>query len=101
MGVHGGAGRRVREAAAGKQEKKEKKFSKKLQELKKRTRVEAYKRARQEGGDGATLSQFGQRIHGLGDKHVHDWGRSVLDKETGLSKKRCEECGMEVEELEF
>jgi DNA-repair protein complementing XP-A cells len=32
---------------------------------------------------------------------VHDWGRSVLDKETGLSKKRCEECGMEVEELEF
>ncbi|KAL1608152.1 DNA repair protein rad14 [Paraconiothyrium brasiliense] len=81
--------------------KKEKKFNKKLQELKKRTRVEAYKRARQEGGDGATIGQFGQKIRGLGDMHVHEWGRSVMDKQTGLSKKRCEECGMEVEELEF
>lgn len=84
-------------------EKKEKKFSKKLQELKKRTRVEAYKAARARGDDAEEvgLGHFGKRIKGINDRHVHEWGRSVLDKETGLSKKRCEECGMEVEELEF
>lgn len=76
--------------------RKEKKFNKKLDDLKKRTRVEAYKRA-QTGGE----AQFGQKIKGFGDRHVHEWGRSVLDKATGMSRKRCEECGMEVEELEF
>ncbi|PVI02728.1 DNA repair protein-like protein rad14 [Periconia macrospinosa] len=76
--------------------RKEKKFNKKLDDLKKRTRVEAYKRA-QLGGE----AQFGQKIKGFGDRHVHEWGRSVLDKSTGMSRKRCEECGMEVEELEF
>ena len=84
-------------------EKKEKKFNKKLQDLKKRTRVEAYKaaRARGEGDDDVGLAHFGKRIKGINERHVHEWGRSVLDKETGLSRKRCEECGMEVEELEF
>lgn len=81
-------------------ERKEKKFNKKLQELKKRTRVEAYKRARLMG-DAAGDVKFGDRIRGIGDKHVHEWGMSVLDKETGMTKKRCDECGMEVEELEF
>ncbi|KAF1964272.1 DNA repair protein [Bimuria novae-zelandiae CBS 107.79] len=81
-------------------EKKEKKFNKRLQELKKRTRVEAHKRARAAGGGEVVgIGHFGQKIHS--DQHVHDWGRSVLDKETGLSRKRCEDCGMEVEELEF
>jgi DNA-repair protein complementing XP-A cells len=80
--------------------KKEKKFKNKLDELKKRTRTEAYKRAKLMG-DAAADVQFGDRIRGIGDKHVHEWGRSVLDSETGMSKKRCEECGMEVEELEF
>ncbi|KAK7184337.1 DNA repair protein [Paraphaeosphaeria sporulosa] len=81
-------------------EKKEKKFSKKLKELKKRTRVEAYKRSRMGETEGAGIGAFGQKINTFGD-HVHEWGRSVLDQETGLSRKRCEECGMEVEELEF
>ncbi|CAO2649543.1 Nn.00g069280.m01.CDS01 [Neocucurbitaria sp. VM-36] len=79
-------------------QRKEKKFKNKLEDLKKRTRVEAYKRARL-GGAGDV--QFGQRIKGRYDKHEHEWGRSVLDSETGMTKKRCEECGMEVEELEF
>ncbi|KAJ4302944.1 DNA repair protein rad14 [Kalmusia sp. IMI 367209] len=78
--------------------RKEKKFNKKLEDLKKRTRVEAYKRARMGGGEEV---QFGQKLRGVGDKHVHEWGRSVLNRDTGLSRKRCEECGMEVEELEF
>ncbi|KAF1998905.1 DNA repair protein [Amniculicola lignicola CBS 123094] len=81
-------------------ERKEKKFKNKLEDLKRRTRVEAYKRARLAGEDGAG-GQFGDKVVGRYDKHVHEWGRSVLDKETGMSRQRCEECGMEVEELEF
>lgn len=75
-------------------ERKEKKFKNKLNELKKRTRVDAYKRARAGGG-----GEFGD-IVGRG-KHEHEWGRSVEDPETGMMKRRCEDCGMEVEELEF
>jgi DNA-repair protein complementing XP-A cells len=77
-------------------ERKEKKFNKKLDDLKRRTRVEAYKRAKL-GGE----AEFGQKIRGAGDRHEHEWGRSVTDPKTGVSRKRCEECGMEVEELEF
>jgi DNA-repair protein complementing XP-A cells len=80
-------------------ERKQKKFKNKLEDLKKRTRVEAYKRARL-AGDGGD-AQFGQKIKGRYDRHEHEWGRSILDPETGMTKKRCEECGMEVEELEF
>ncbi|KAJ9642892.1 DNA repair protein rad14 [Coniosporium tulheliwenetii] len=79
---------------------KEKKFSTKLAELKKRTRVEAYKRSLG-GGGGAGEVRFGDRIKRAGDKHEHEWGRAVQDPETGMTRKRCEECGMEVEELEF
>ncbi len=79
-------------------ERKQKKFKSKLDDLKKRTRVEAYKRA-QLGGAGE--AQFGQKIKGRYDQHEHEWGRGVLDPQTGMTRKRCEECGMEVEELEF
>ena len=75
-------------------ERKEKKFRSKLNELKKRTRVDAYKRGRA-GGGGA----FGDSM-GAG-RHVHEWGRSVEDAESGVTRKSCVECGMEVEELEF
>ncbi|KAF2208348.1 hypothetical protein CERZMDRAFT_49321 [Cercospora zeae-maydis SCOH1-5] len=75
-------------------DRKEKKFRNKLNELKKRTRVEAYKKARSGGG-----GEFGDTI-GNG-QHEHEWGRSVEDPETGMTKKACVECGMEVEELEF
>ncbi|KAF2095205.1 DNA repair protein [Rhizodiscina lignyota] len=84
-----------------KKKKKEKKFKNRLEDLKKRTRVEAYKRSRglsgvDEGGGGGSGGGWGRR-----DKHEHEWGRPVDDPETGISRKRCVECGMEVEELEL
>lgn len=82
--------RRTQEA----KERKEKKFKNKLLELKKRTRVDAYKRERAGGG-----GEFGDTL-GRG-KHEHEWGRSVEDAQTGMMRKSCVECGMEVEELEF
>jgi DNA-repair protein complementing XP-A cells len=75
-------------------ERKEKKFRTKLNELKKRTRVEAYKRARGGGG-----GEFGDII-GKG-RHEHEWGRAVEDPETGMTKRSCLDCGMEVEEMSF
>lgn len=78
--------------------RKEKKFNSKLEELKKRTRVEAYKRSKLAGGEDV---RFGDRIVGRNDRHTHEWGTTVLDPDTGMSKKSCVECGMEVEELEF
>ncbi|EOD46323.1 putative dna repair protein rad14 protein [Neofusicoccum parvum UCRNP2] len=95
---------------ADKKDRREKRFKSKLDDLKKRTRVEAYRRSRQAGaavGDGIGLggsgatAQFGDKVAGRFDRHEHEWGRSVEDPETGLTKKRCVECGMEVEELEF
>lgn len=78
-------------------ERKEKKFREKLNELKKKTRVEAYKRARKAGAGGE--ANFGDRV-GREERHVHEWGRLVEDPETGIGKRRCE-CGMEMEEIEF
>ncbi|KAK3676342.1 DNA repair protein rad14 [Recurvomyces mirabilis] len=75
-------------------DRKEKKFRNKLEELKKRTRVEAYKRGRKGGG-----GEFGDVIGG--GRHVHEWGRQVEDPETGMLRRRCAECGMEVEEMEL
>ncbi|KAI5291799.1 hypothetical protein KEM54_006710 [Ascosphaera aggregata] len=88
-----------REALRKKQ--KESKFKTRLQELKKRTLVESSRRARQrakEGGGGE--AKFGDVVTPLG-RHVHTWGRAVMNEETGMSLKTCVECGMEVEELEF
>ena len=82
--------RRTKEA----KDRKNKRFRTKLNELKKRTRVDAYKRARGGGG-----GEFGDVI-GSG-RHQHEWGRAVEDPETGMTKRSCVECGMEVEELEF
>ena len=84
--------------------RKEKKFKDKLADLKKRTLFDAHKRQRAtmlKGSDrnAAGEANFGDRIEG--GKHVHEWGRSVQDPETGMSVKRCTDCGMEVEELEF
>ncbi|KAJ5957981.1 DNA binding domain [Penicillium vulpinum] len=79
-----------------KKRRREAKFKTKLQELKKRTRVEAYRRNRQ----GASGGEFGDDL-GSGRKHVHQWGRSIENPETGIGIKTCIECGMEVEELEF
>jgi DNA-repair protein complementing XP-A cells len=79
-----------------KKERKEKKFKLKLNDLKKKTRSEAYRRNLKNGNKGG--GQFGDRI-GEG-KHEHEWGQTV-ENEEGISVKSCVECGMEVEELEF
>ncbi|OQD67170.1 hypothetical protein PENDEC_c043G02444 [Penicillium decumbens] len=79
-----------------KKKRREAKFKTKLQDLKKRTRVEAYRRNRK----GASGGEFGDDL-GSNRKHVHQWGRSVENPETGIGVKTCVDCGMEVEELEF
>lgn len=79
-----------------KKRRREVKFKSKLEDLKKRTRVDAYRRSRQ----GATGGNFGDDLGG-GGRHVHQWGRSVEDPKTGIGVKKCVDCGMEVEELEF
>lgn len=78
-----------------KKKRKEEKFKSKLQELKKRTRTEAYRRERAGGGGG----DFGDRIDRSG-KHTHTWGRPVENAD-GIGVKTCVECGMELEELEL
>ena len=78
-----------------KKQRKEQKFKSKLQELKKRTRTEAYRRERAGGSGG----DFGDAID-RGGKHAHVWGRPV-ENEAGIAVKSCVECGMELEELEF
>lgn len=78
-----------------KKKRKEDKFKSKLQELKKKTRTEAFRRNLKNGGRGG---QFGDAV-GSG-KHEHEWGLAV-ENEDGVSVKTCVECGMEVEELEF
>ncbi|KAI9039707.1 DNA repair protein RAD14 [Aspergillus affinis] len=79
-----------------KKRRREDKFKSKLQDLKKRTRVDAYRRNRQ----GAAGGSFGDDL-GNNRKHIHQWGRSVENPETGIGLKTCVDCGMEVEELEF
>ena len=78
-----------------KKKRKEDKFKNKLQELKKKTRTEAYRRNMQNGGK---TGHFGDSI-GSG-RHEHEWGRTIENAE-GVSVKTCLQCGMEVEELEF
>lgn len=93
-GSSGNLDKEFEERESKKKAKKQKDFEKRLGELKRRTRVEATKRARAGGG-----GTFGDVI-GSG-RHEHEWGRSVQDPSTGMSKKTCMECGMETEELEF
>lgn len=74
--------------------RKESKFKNKLADLKKRTRVEAYRRNRKGGG-----GDFGDD---LGDgKHVHEYGQAVDSPDTGMPVKKCTICGLEVEELDL
>lgn len=80
---------------AEKKRRREAKFRTKLEDLKKRTRVEAYRRNRQ----GPAGGNFGDIIGKT--KHEHQWGRGVENPETGMTVKKCVECGMEVEELEL
>lgn len=79
-----------------KRRRREGRFRVKLGELKRKTRVETYRRGRREGKSGG---EFGDEVGG-GGRHTHVWGRAVEDGE-GAGVKTCVECGMEVEELEF
>lgn len=81
-----------------KKQRKEEKFKSKLQELKRKTRTEAFRRENAKGG-GKGSARFGDVVGGAG-KHEHEWGRTVENGE-GVTVKTCVECGMEVEELEF
>jgi len=91
-----------------KKQRKERKFADKLKDLKRRTRVEAVRRGRGRGGgiggggegEEGREAQFGDVIRNRGDRHEHEWGRAIINEE-GLGVKKCVECGMEVEELEF
>jgi DNA-repair protein complementing XP-A cells len=80
----------------GKKQRREAKFKTKLENLKKRTRVEAYRRNRNRPSGG----HFGDDM-GSGGRHIHQWGRAIENPDTGLSVQKCVDCGMEVEELEF
>lgn len=81
-----------------KKARKEAKFKEKLMDLKRKTRTDAFRR--QAGNMARTgASRFGDTVGG-GGKHVHDWGRAVVNEE-GMSVKTCVDCGMEVEELEL
>lgn len=64
-----------------KKRRKDEKFRSKLRELKKKTRVESWKK----GGMG-------------GAGHEHVWG-VLVEGEGGMGMRTCEECGMEAEEL--
>lgn len=68
---------------AQKKERNENKFKTRLRELKKRTRVDAWKREREQNS-GPT-------------KHEHVWGTAVAG-EGGAVIKTCEDCGFELEE---
>src|SRR2546430_5740558 len=58
---------------ADRKKRKEDKFRSKLQELKKRTRTESYRRNRKASG---REGQFGDIIGDI-SKHTHQWGRTV------------------------
>jgi len=76
---------------AEKRARKESKFKEKLADLKKKTRTEKWIKDR-------AGKKLGDRARG--ERHVHEWGRTVENAE-GMSVKTCLSCGMEVEELEF
>ncbi|KAL6248186.1 DNA repair protein rad14 [Rhinocladiella similis] len=77
-----------------KKRRKESKFKSRLADLKKRTRVEAHQRSRK-GGGGNFGDDVGER------KHVHEFGRSIDNPESGIPVKKCIICGLEVEEIDL
>ncbi|KAK1596544.1 DNA repair protein [Colletotrichum navitas] len=83
---------------ADKKRRKDAKFRDKLNDLKRKTRTEAIRRQQATMAAGSGPRKFGDSVGG--GKHVHDWGRAV-ENEDGMTVKKCNGCGMEVEELEF
>lgn len=67
--------------------RRDKKYTKKLKELRKRTRAEEYTRKLRNG-------------QSLGARHVHDWlAPLAIPGERNMMRKRCIDCGMETEEV--
>ncbi|KAF2425825.1 DNA repair protein [Tothia fuscella] len=82
-----------------KKSRKEKGYKKKLDELKKRTRVEAWKRQKGSGLGGGMDVKFGDRV-GV-ERHEHEWGELTEDPKTGVTESRCVGCGVVCEEIVF
>ncbi|BFZ60945.1 DNA repair protein rad14 [Saitoella coloradoensis] len=71
-----------------KKEARDKKFEGRLRELRKKTRVETWKKREGRGGGGAG-----------GGRHEHEWGGEA--EKDGVVVRRCVGCGMETEEIVF
>lgn len=65
--------------------RKEKKYRQQLLEMRKKTRAEEFTRKLRNG-------------QGLGERHVHDWS-APLSLGDNMTKKRCIDCGVEIEEM--
>lgn len=65
--------------------RREKRFNNKLQEMRRKLRAEEITRK--------------YRATRGSEKHKHDWGAPVETGEPHMYKRRCRECGMEVEEI--
>lgn len=65
--------------------RKEKKYRQQLLEMRKKTRAEEFTRKMRNG-------------HNLGERHVHDWS-APLSLGNNMIKKRCIDCGVEIEEV--
>lgn len=67
--------------------RRDKKYNDQLLEMRKKTRAEEYTRKLRNG-------------QGIGERHVHDWSAPLSIKgETNMVKKRCIDCGVEMEEI--
>lgn len=70
--------------------RKDKKYKDKLKEMRRKTRAEEFTRKLRNGKS-------------INDKHVHDWAQPMPFERDGMKfvKKRCIDCGTEVEELQL
>ncbi|CAN3375107.1 hypothetical protein DIURU_005367 [Diutina rugosa] len=72
---------------AVKLKRKEKRYQQELKEMRKKTRAEEYTRKLRNG-------------EGMVERHVHDWSAPmVIDEANRIMKRRCIDCGMEMEEV--
>jgi DNA-repair protein complementing XP-A cells len=69
-----------------KHKRKEKKYYKELLEMRKKTRAEEFTRKLRNG-------------QSLGERHVHDWSVPLAIEGSNMVKKRCIDCGVEIEEM--
>ncbi|KAH3671648.1 hypothetical protein OGAPHI_000353 [Ogataea philodendri] len=64
--------------------RRDKKFNQRLRDMRKKMRAE----------------EFTRKIRGeRGERHEHDWSKGVPSGEPGMVKRRCKDCGLEIEEI--